>query len=265
MKDVKAITAKLEAGVKELFNSERYAEYLRTLSRFHRYSANNCLLILLQRPDASRVAGYKAWQKMGRQVRKREKAITILAPCLHKKVEEVDGEEREITWTSFRPTSVFDVAQTDGEELPDICHDLSGSVDEYDVILRRLIATAPCTVSFEDIKDGSHGFFRKGGGIVVKAGMSEAQTVKTLVHEIAHAMLHDDGAEEAEAVRTAKEVQAESVAYTVCQYLGIETEDYSFGYIAGWAEGKDLKELQEGLVAIQSTAKKIIDGLSEEK
>lgn len=267
MKDVAEITKKLEQGVEQMFNSEEFGRYLTFMAKFHNYSVNNCILIWMQKPDATLVAGYKAWQnKFKRQVKKGEKGITILAPCSRKykkMVEDEDGRqvEREFSYTTFRATSVFDVSQTDGEDLPSICNELDGSVEGYADLIERLEKIAPVPVVFEEIGGGAKGYFREGK-IAIRQGMSEAQTVKTMVHEITHAMLHKKGGEQAEADRHEKEVQAESVAYTVCSYLGIDTSEYSFGYVTGWSKGKKAKELTASIEVIRRTASQIIDGIA---
>ena len=265
------ITKELERGVKDLLASDRYKDYLDFMGKFHNYSVNNSILIFLQMPQATMVAGFVDWQKkFGRNVRKGEKSIKILAPVPHKiKKETVNSngekEEQEIKWNTFRPVSVFDISQTDGENVPEICNDLSGSIEGYDDLIKRLAAVSPVKVDFENIKSAAKGYFSEvENRIVIKAGMSEEQTVKTLVHEIAHSLLHGDGGEEKEAGRRTKEVQAESVAYTVCRMLGVNTDDYSFGYIAGWSEGQELKELNKSMETIRKTANKIMEGLKDE-
>lgn len=269
MADIKAITEKLEQGVKDLFESERYQQYLRLMGKFHAYSANNIVLILMQRPDATRVAGYEAWKKnFKRQVRKGEKGITILAPCPHKKmIEDTDEQgnkiEREIKWNSFRAVTVFDVGQTDGEDLPDILKKLDGKIDGYAELIEKLRKVSPVNVTIEAFEGAANGFFNsQEKKIVIKEGLSEQQTVKTMVHEIAHSILHDrESGEEKEADRETKEVQAESVAYTVCNTLGLDTSEYSFDYIAGWSKGREVKELTESMEVIRKTAQTIIEGL----
>ena len=263
------ITKELERGVKELLASDKYKEYLNFMGKFHDYSVNNSILIFLQMPQATMVAGYQAWQnKFKRQVRKGEKGIRILAPCPHKYIKQIEDEngnkeEYEFNWTSFRPVSVFDISQTDGEALPEICNDLTGNVDGYKTIIDKLEKIAPVTVSFEAINSAEKGYFSdKENKIVVKAGMSEEQTVKTLVHEIAHSFLHGESGEENEADRRTQEVQAESVAYTVCRMLGVNTDEYSFGYIVGWSEGKEAKELTASMEVIRKTANKIYEGVA---
>lgn len=268
-KDMKEITEKLENGVKGLFESERYAEYLSFMGRFHNYSAANCVLIWIQKPTASLVAGYKSWQAKGRQVRKGEKGIQILAPSFHKVVKEItnpDGEkeEKEIEYKTFHTISVFDVSQTEGEEIPSIVDELTGKVNDFGKLLEKLHSVSPVPVTFEEIKGGSRGYFNfVDKRIAVQSGMSEQQTVKTLIHEIAHSILHNkETGEEKDADRNTKEVQAESVAYCVCDYLGLDTSEYSFGYIAGWSSGKEAKELIESIEVIRKTAVEIIEGLT---
>lgn len=266
--NIEEITKELERGVKELFNSDSYKEYLDFMGKFHDYSVNNSILIYLQMPQATMVAGYQAWQtKFKRQVKKGEKGIRILAPVPHKMKKEVtyaDGttEEQEIKWNTFRPVSVFDISQTDGEEVPEICKDLTGNVDGYNELIEKLIAVSPVSVGYEDIKSAAKGYFSPiENKIVIKQGMSEEQTVKTMIHEIAHSLLHGNDGEEKEADSRTKEVQAESVAYTVCRMLGLNTEEYSFGYIAGWSEGKESKELNQSMEVIRNTANKIMEGI----
>lgn len=266
-KDIKEITEKLEQGVKDVFSSDKYIEYLKFMSKFYNYSVNNIILIMMQKPEASLVAGYKAWQtKFGRQVRKGERGIKILAPCPHKKtIETEDGDEKEIRWTSFKTTTVFDVSQTDGEELPTGCVTaLNGDVTGFNELFDKLVKVSPVSVEIANIEGRANGYFSSvEKRIVVKEGMSEQQTIKTLVHEISHAILHDkEDGEEKEADRNTKEVQAESVAYTVCSMLGLDTSDYSFGYVAGWSSDKDVKELSASMEVIRKTAKGIVDALA---
>lgn len=268
-KDVKEITSKLEQGVKDLFNGTEYRAYLDCMAKFYDYSINNCFLIFFQKPDATRVAGYKTWQKkFNRQVKKGEKGITILAPIPHKFTKEVrdeDGniEEIEVKYTSFRAVSVFDISQTEGDDLPAICKQLSGSVDNYGGLLEELKSISPVPVEFEEIKGSAHGYYSHAAKkIAIRSGMSEQQTVKTLIHEIAHSILHEkENGVEKDADRNTKEVQAESVAYVVCSWLGLDTSEYSFGYVAGWSRDREAKDLIESTEVIQNTAIKIIDGL----
>lgn len=266
-KDIKEITEKLEQGVKAVYESNSYKEYLDFMSKFHDYSVNNIILILTQMPEATYVAGFQAWKKkFNRQVRKGEKGITILAPCQHKYVKLVEAEdgtkeEREIRYTTFHTTTVFDISQTDGDKVPSYVKALEGSVENYTELIGKLEAVAPVPVSFEEIATVANGFFQTAEKrIVIKAGMSEAQTVKTMIHEISHAILHDleDGTEKG-AGRSLKEVQAESVAYTVCQALGLDSSEYSFGYIAGWSEGRDAKELTASMEVIRKTSNDLLE------
>lgn len=265
MKQIEDITKKLEEGVKAVFESDKYKEYLDFMGKFYNYSVNNIILILSQKPDASLVAGYKTWQsKFKRQVQKGAKAIKILAPCPHKAIKVVDGEEKEICWTSFRAVSVFDVSQTDGDALPTGCVEpLTGTVESFDELMKKLEKVSPVPIGFEDIQTGANGYYKLNEKrIVVKSGMSEMQTIKTLIHEIAHAILHDkDSGEAKDADRHSREVQAESVAYIVCNALGLDTSDYSFGYVASWSTGHEVKELVESLDVIRKTAIEMVEAL----
>jgi antirestriction protein ArdC len=276
------ITDKLEQGVKDIFASDKYKEYLSVMSKFHRYSFRNTLLILFQKPDASMIAGYGAWQKnFKRQVRKGEKGIKIIAPSPYKIQKEqekigADGKKTtetiDVTIPAYKVTTVFDVSQTDGEPLPSLGVDkLQGSVDNYKDFYAALEKISPVAIGFENIESGANGYFnRVEQRIAVQENMSELQTLKTLIHEIAHAKLHDISPEEANALPPeeqkdthTKEVEAESVAYTVCQHYGIDTSDYTFGYVAGWSSGKELPELNSSLTVIQKTANEIISGIDE--
>lgn len=285
---VQEITDKLEEGLKELFESEKYKTYLSTMSKFHNYSFNNTLLIAMQKPEATLVAGYKAWQKnFERHVNKGEKAIRILAPAPYKIKEERDKmdpvtgemmfdengmpqkEQVEVTIPAFRAVSVFDVSQTDGKPIPELeAQELLSTVEGYDDFVQALMNVAPVPIGFEDIPGDSKGYFHtEEKRIAVQENMSESQTLKTMVHEVAHSMLHnkeinrDDLVEAPAKDRNTKEVEAESVAYTVCQHFGIDTSDYSFGYIAGWSSGKDMKELKSSLDTIRKTASELITGI----
>lgn len=284
---VREITDKLEQGIKELFESEKFKEYLTTMSKFYNYSFNNTLLIAMQKPDATLIAGYTSWQRnFDRHVMKGEKGIKILAPAPYKAQEErekidpatqkpvLDADGKPVTETvevmrpAFKVVSVFDVSQTDGKELPDIAVDeLTGSVENYAAFFEALKQESPVPISFEDIPGGAKGYFSHAENrIAIQEGMSEIQTVKTAIHEIAHAKLHavnpdEKIAPEERKDRHTKEVEAESVAYTVCQRYGIETSDYSFGYIAGWSSDKDTKELKGSLETIRSTAAEMIESI----
>ena len=265
MADIKEITKKLEDGVKAVFSSDRYKQYLDFTAKFYDYSVNNCILIMMQKPEASLVAGYRTWQtKFGRFVKKGEKAIQIIAPVPHKVKKEIDGEEKEILWTSFRAVPVFDVSQTDGDELPKgVCTVLNADVENFDSLISKLEKVSPFAVSYEQVKGTASGYCSFAEQkVVVKQGMSQLQTVKTLVHEISHAILHSKDGEAYKTDRNTREVQAESVAYTVCQMLGLDTSDYSFGYVAGWSSNKEVKELNASLETIRKTANEIVEALA---
>ena len=285
---LKEITDRLEQGITELFDSERYKEYLRVMSKFHNYSFNNTLLIAMQKPDASLIAGFSAWKNnFGRNVMKGQKGIKILAPSpfkIKKEMEKIDPqtqkviigkdgkpvtEEKEITIPAFKVVSVFDVSQTEGKEIPDIAVNmLTGDVEHYKDVFAALEKTSPVPVAFEKIEGGAHGYYHlEDKRIALDEGMSELQTLKTLIHEIAHAKLHDIDLNapledlENRPDRRTREVQAESIAYTVCQHYGLDTSDYSFGYVAGWSAGRELAELKSSLETIRSTAAEIINSI----
>lgn len=284
---MKEITERLEQGVKELFTSELYTEYLKTMSQFHNYSFNNTMLIAMQKPDATLVAGYQAWQKkFKRQVKKGEKGIQIIAPAPIREKEEVekfdpvtnepilrpDGkpetEEIEHIIPRFRLTTVFDVSQTYGEPLPEIeTPELMGSVENYEIFMQAIREVSPVPVRFDEIESGAKGYYSNvDKETVIQEGMSESQTMKTAVHETTHAKLHDrDIMEELGEKKNqmTREVEAESVAYTVCQYFGLDTSDYSFPYIAGWSSSMDMKELRSSMDTIRKTAGEMIDGMTE--
>lgn len=268
---VTEIMDQLEKGVAELFESEKFEEYLTCMGKFHNYSFNNTLLIAMQRPDATLVAGFNAWKdKHGRMVRKGEKGIRILAPykyAVEAEPEHEGDEPKIIERTGFKPTYVFDVSQTEGKELPSIAvNELSGNVKDYNKLFRALRIICPVAIDFEEIEGGSKGYFSDSEKrIAIKKGMSQVQTIKTLVHETAHAMLHssEQKDENHPSDRRTKEVEAESIAFTVCKRYGLDTEDYSFGYIAGWSSGKDTKELKASLERIKDTADKMITGIDK--
>ena len=287
---LKEITDRLEQGITELFESERYREYLRVMSKFHNYSFNNTLLIAMQKPDASLVAGFSAWKNnFGRNVMKGQKGIKIIAPSPYKVKQEMkkidphthqpiigkDGkpvtEEKEITIPAYKVVSVFDVSQTEGKELPDIAVDeLTGDVERYRDFFAALEKTSPVPIGFEQIPGSSHGYYHlEDKRIAIQEGMSELQTLKTAIHEIAHAKLHDidlnapENEQQPRVDRRTREVEAESVAYTVCQHYGLDTSDYSFGYVAGWSSGRELSELKSSLETIRSAAAEIINSIDE--
>lgn len=285
---VQELTDKLEQGLQDLFNSDSYRNYLSTMSKFHNYSFNNTLLIAMQKPDATLVAGYKAWQKnFERHVNKGEKAIRILAPAPYKIKEERDKidpvtqellldkdgnpqkEEVEITIPAFRAVSVFDVSQTDGKPIPELAaKELLSDVEGYQDMIRAVEVISPVPIELEEIAGDSKGYYdREAKRIAVQENMSESQTLKTMIHEVAHSKLHSKEVEQDEQMRkdrNTKEVEAESVAYTVCQHFGIDTSDYSFGYIAGWSSGRDTKELRSSMDTIRRTASELITGIEEQ-
>ena len=285
---LKEITDRLEQGITELFESERYKEYLRVMSKFHNYSFNNTLLIAMQKPDASLVAGFSSWKNnFGRNVMKGEKGIKIIAPSpftVKQEVEKTDPqtgkpvigkdgkpvtEEKEIKVPAYRVVSVFDVSQTEGRELPDIAVDeLTGDVDRFKDFFAALEQVSPVPVGFEKIEGGAHGYYHlEEKRIAIDEGMSDLQTLKTAIHEIAHAKLHDidlnapKEEQKPRVDRRTREVEAESVAYTVCQHYGLDTSDYSFGYVAGWSSGKELAELRGSLETIRNTAAEMINAI----
>ena len=284
---LKEITDRLEQGITELFDSERYKEYLKVMSKFHNYSFRNTVLIAMQKPDASLLAGFSAWKNnFERNVMRGQKGIKIIAPSPYKIKQEMqkidphtqkpiigkDGkpvtEEKEITIPAYKVVSVFDVSQTEGKELPDIAVDeLTGDVDRYKDFFAALEKTSPVPIAFENIEGCSHGYYHlEDKRIAINEGMSELQTLKTAIHEIAHAKLHDIDLnapkdEQPRVDRRTREVEAESVAYTVCQHYGLDTSDYSFGYVAGWSSGRELSELKSSLETIRSAAAEIINSI----
>lgn len=292
---IKEITAGIEKGIMELFESDRYRQYLSTMSRFHKYSLNNVMLIHSQRPDATLVAGFNKWKnQFGRHVKKGERGIQILAPVpFKKKVDEVkldphtkapmldkDGnlvkEEKEVSVPMFKVVSVFDVSQTDGKPLPVLAHSLSGDVQQYEVFMEALRRTSPVPIVIAHTDRDVDGFFDlTAQQITIQDGMSQVQTICAGVHEIAHSKLHnydkmtelaDDGVTvlaPEEKDRHTEEVEAESISYAVCQYFGIETADNSFGYIASWSQGKELKELRASLETINRTSSELISSIEQ--
>ena len=278
------ITAGIEQGIKELFQSEKYMRYLSVMSRFHKYSLNNTMLIYMQKPDATLVAGYNKWQnQFERHVKKGEHGITIIAPTpFKKKIEEQkldpdtkapmldkDGkiitEEKEIEIPMFRPVKVFDVSQTDGKPLPQLAANLTGNVQNYEAFVEALRRSAPVPISFEAMSRDTDGYFSpKDQRIAIRSGMSEVQTVSAAVHEIAHSKLHNyqkNGDEDHKKDHNTEEVEAESISYAVCQYYGIQTGENSFGYIATWSKVKELPELKASLETINKTAGELISDI----
>ena len=292
---IKEITAGIEKGIMELFESDRYRNYLTTMSRFHKYSLNNVMLIHAQRPNATLVAGFSKWKNsFGRHVKKGEKGIQILAPTPYKikvdkekldpdtKLPMLDDEgkpiteEKEVTIPMFKVVSVFDVSQTDGKPLPQISFSLTGDVAQYEVFMEALRRTSQVPITIEPMEPGMDGYFHlEKQAIFLREGMSQVQTVCAAIHEMAHSRLHnyekmtelaDDGETilvPGEKDRNTEEVEAESISYAVCQYFGIETADSSFGYIASWSQGKALKELRASLETINKTSSELISGIEQ--
>lgn len=282
---VAELTDKLESGIVNLYASDNYAQYISAMAKFHHYSFSNAFLILLQRPNASYVAGYNTWKSLGRQVKRGEQGIMILAPCNFSAVMECkkrdpktgevaigpDGqpetEKKPISPNRFKIAHVFDMSQTEGKELPQIAvSELTGEVDDFSSVYERLAALSPLPVEQRNFPGTAKGYTSFTENlVVVRSGMSQVQTIKTLVHEIAHAKLHNpkDVLDETEQrKKRQKEVEAESIAYVVCQHYGIDTSDYSLGYVAGWSKGTELAELKASLDTIHRTAGEIIDAIT---
>ena len=285
-KDMDSIMQSLESGVEELFTSNRYQEFLKTMAKFHNYSFNNTMLIAMQRPDATLVTSYKNWQSMGRQVMKGEKGITIIAPAPYKKTKEkevldenqrptmgTDGkpktEKVEVTVPHFKAVTVFDIAQTSGEPIQTLAPELlTAAVQDFDSFMQVIQKISPVPIRFDEIDGNANGYYHNvDKEIVIKKGLSESQTLKTAIHETAHAKLHDREIMESLGVekdRLTKEVEAESVAYCVCSSFGLDTSDYSFPYIAGWSSSREMKEMKASMDVIRKTAGEMIDQLTEE-
>ena len=285
-KDMDSIMQSLESGVEELFTSNRYQEFLKTMAKFHNYSFNNTMLIAMQRPDATLVTSYKNWQSMGRQVMKGEKGITIIAPAPYKKMKEkevldenqrpimgTDGkpktEQVEVTVPHFKAVTVFDIAQTSGEPIQTLAPELlTAAVQDFDSFMQAIQKISPVPIRFDEIDGNANGYYHNADKeIVIKKGLSESQTLKTAIHETAHAKLHDKEIMESLGVekdRLTKEVEAESVAYCVCSSFDLDTSDYSFPYIAGWSSSREMKEMKASMDVIRKTAGEMIDQLTEE-
>lgn len=285
-KDMDSIMQSLESGVEEFFTSNRYQEFLKTMAKFHNYSFNNTMLIAMQRPDATLVTSYKNWQSMGRQVMKGEKGITIIAPAPYKKMKEkevldenqrpimgTDGkpktEQVEVTVPHFKAVTVFDIAQTSGEPIQTLAPELlTAAVQDFDSFMQAIQKISPVPIRFDEIDGNANGYYHNADKeIVIKKGLSESQTLKTAIHETAHAKLHDKEIMESLGVekdRLTKEVEAESVAYCVCSSFGLDTSDYSFPYIAGWSSSREMKEMKASMDVIRKTAGEMIDQLTEE-
>lgn len=285
-KDMDSIMQSLESGVEELFTSNRYQEFLKTMAKFHNYSFNNTMLIAMQRSDATLVTSYKNWQSMGRQVMKGEKGITIIAPAPYKKMKEkevldenqrpimgTDGkpktEQVEVTVPHFKAVTVFDIAQTSGEPIQTLAPELlTAAVQDFDSFMQAIQKISPVPIRFDEIDGNANGYYHNADKeIVIKKGLSESQTLKTAIHETAHAKLHDREIMESLGVekdRLTKEVEAESVAYCVCSSFDLDTSDYSFPYIAGWSSSREMKEMKASMDVIRKTAGEMIDQLTEE-
>lgn len=289
--EIREITEKLEAKVAELKTSDKWKEFLSCMAKFHSYSANNVLLILCQKPDATLVAGYSRWKSFGRNVKRGEKGIRILAPAPYRRlvetpvIDESTGsvrrdaagepvkEQTEVVVTAFRPVSVFDESQTEGRPLPQVGpEELTAKVDDYQKILSVLEKVSPVPVAFEDIRGGAKGYYDPNENrIALKSGMPELQTIKTLLHEIGHASIHTkEGVEALKSQglimdRNEKETQAESIAFVLASGLGIgDTSEYSFPYIAGWTAGKEIDELKESIEVIRNAAHDLITRIDAE-
>lgn len=284
---LKDITDSIEKGIKELFASDKYKQYLQTMSRFHRYSVNNQMLIFMQKPDASLVAGFNKWKdSFGRNVKRGEKGIKIIAPTPYKKKiekEKLDPDTKlpildengqpikevaEVSTSTFKVVSVFDVSQTEGKPLPELSSDLTGSVEHYDAFIEAIKRSSPVPIDFKPIENGADGFFSYDNqSITLREGMSETQTVCAAIHEMAHATLHNysrknkDETDVERKDRHTEEVESESIAYAVCAYYGIETGENSFGYLASWSSDKELKELKASLETINKTSSELITAI----
>lgn len=276
---------KLEAGVKDVFQGDNYKAYLDFCARMPRYSINNQILIMMQKPDATMCQSFTGWKEMGRFVKKGEKGIRVMAPSPYKierERDKLDGngkpildadgepikEKVEVKITAFKPVSTFDISQTEGEPVPTLGVDeLTGSVEGYETLMEAIKQASPVPISFENIETGAKGYFQvEENRIVIQEGMSEAQTVKTALHEASHATLHNKEAQKADSdkkSRCQKECEAESVAYVVCQHYGVDTAEYSFPYVAGWSSDKEVPELKASLDTIRRAASELIVKIDE--
>ena len=291
---LKEITDSIENGIKELFESDKYQQYLRTMSRFHSYSLNNTVLIAMQKPDATLVAGFNKWRdQFSRNVKKGERSIKIIAPTpykVKKEQEKLDPvtkapmldtngkvltEEVEIKIPMYKVVSVFDVSQTEGKPLPTLAENLTGDVKYFEIFMEALKRSSPVPLFFEKMPEDTDGYFHTTKQhIAIREGMSEIQTVSATIHEIAHSKLHNYEKERQEKVqsdendepikpisRQTEEVEAESISFAVCSYYGIKTDENSFGYIAAWSKGKDLPELRASLETISKTSSALIEDI----
>ena len=279
---LKELTEKLEQGVSEIFTSGRYAEYLSAMSKFHTYSFGNVMLILMQNPAASHVAGFHTWKKdFGRNVKAHESGLKILAPCPYRRFIEQDKLDKDgtpvldaageplrertlVQYMRFRIVTVFDISQTEGKELPSIgVSELNGDIAHFEELANAITSVSPVPILYEAPHGAAKGCFNHvTEEILVRPSMSQKQTLKTMLHEISHATLHRRKKNEPPYKdQHTREVEAESVAYVVCQHFGIDTSDYSFGYVAGWSKGKELDELKASLDTIRSCAAGLIDAI----
>lgn len=264
------IKEKLKIGILNIMESEKYKSYLSFLSKFHSYSFNNCLLISMQKPDATFVAGFTSWKiNFNRLVKKGEKGIKILAPIKYiiDSIDETSGQKIKIPITKFKITNVFDISQTTGEDIPKYygLDELQGDIEDFEILYNAIKNLSPVPVYTQNIQSNIKGYFNpKDNLIIIKTGLSQMQSIKTLLHEITHALLHckeplfDD---KRKLDRNTKELEAESIAYVVCQYFNIDTSDYSFPYLASWSTSKNLKELSSSLTIIQKTSDYLIQGI----
>ena len=277
------ITASIEQGIKDVFESENYKNYLSVMSRFHNYSTNNCMLIYMQNPNATKVASFKAWsEKFDRHVSRGEKGIKIIAPAPYKKKVEVqkidpdtkepvtdkDGNpvmyQKEITMPAFKAVTVFDISQTKGKPLPQLAHALQGKVENYEYMKEAIQRSAPVPFRFDELKESLDGFFSsEEQTITIRDGMSEPQTLCAMVHETAHSLIHNPENGDEKKSRRCEEIEAESVAYAVCKYFGIDTDENSFGYLAAWSKDKEVKELRESLDTINETSSVLISSIED--
>ena len=277
------ITSSIEQGIKDVFESENYKNYLSVMSRFHNYSTNNCMLIYMQNPNATKVASFKAWsEKFDRHVSKGEKGIKIIAPAPYKKkvdVQKIDPDtkepvtdkdgnpvmyQKEITMPAFKAVTVFDISQTKGKPLPQLAQTLQGKVENYEYMKEAIKRSAPVPFKFEELQENLDGFFSsKEQAITIREGMSEPQTLCAMVHETAHSLLHNPETTDEKKSRKCEEIEAESVAYAVCKYFGIDTDENSFGYLAAWSKDKEVKELRESLDTINETSSVLISSIEK--
>lgn len=271
--EVKDLVNKIEEGVKEFMTSNKFKDYLNVMSKFHKYSFSNSLLIAFQRPDSTVVAGYTTWKKIGRQVNKGAKSIKILAPSPYKtKVEteivnpitgKKEKTEQELTKMAFKTVSVFDVSDTAGKELPKLCEELKGEAKHLDIVKEVTKELTGIEIVYEDIRGGVKGYFSPlENKIAIKNGLSKLHEEKTIIHELSHALLHSNMKADG-ITRSAAETQAEATAYVVCQKFGLDTGDYSFPYLTSWASSAELVDLKNSLKVIQQTSMLIIDKIEE--